>query len=153
MVMIEVNIQRDGARIGLKVRDMSLDMLRSIDKSLFVASQLLRNRIVRSMTNTPRANWQYRRGSVTHRPSAPGYPPARDTGELVRAIIADAGHGKMEVGAEAGATYAKFLETGTSTMKARPWLVPAWYHEKDNVHREVMTGIMEAIRRNGGGTL
>lgn len=61
-----------------------------------------------------------------HRASAPGEPPASDTGFLLGSI-----HHKMEVGETVYATigsdleYATYLELGTRYMAPRPFLRPA----------------------------
>lgn len=72
----------------------------------------------------------YRRGSRVHVASAPGEPPAVDTGFLrnsVRALRAVAirvspvrvlAIGEVRVGAE----YGFYLERGTRRMAARPWV-------------------------------
>jgi hypothetical protein len=62
-----------------------------------------------------------------HRASAPGQPPASNTGFLLNQI----GH-RVELGGEvviarvtANTKYAHYLEVGTSLMKPRPFLKPA----------------------------
>lgn len=59
-------------------------------------------------------------------PSAPGEPPAVDTGTLANSI-----EGKMHVrGREwriTGVEYGEFLEYGTPRMAARPFIRPAVY--------------------------
>ena len=75
-----------------------------------------------------------------HRPSAPGFPPAIDTGVLRASIshkvVEKAGNvqgfvgsdtAKIAAKAEAGTDveYGFYLEVGTRNMEARPWLRPA----------------------------
>ena len=59
----------------------------------------------------------------THKASAPGQPPASDTGNLVSQIMSVA-DGKNTL-VESRAEYSKFLEFGTSKMLPRPFLFPA----------------------------
>lgn len=59
-------------------------------------------------------------GSRFHRASAPGQPPAKDSGRLYRGISAR--HGKFRSKVVFDTPYAAFLEFGTMRMKARPFL-------------------------------
>jgi hypothetical protein len=62
-------------------------------------------------------------GTRIHRASAPGQPPAEDTGKTYRDItVRRMGNGTYRVrfGGAAG-----YLELGTQNMKPRPYIVPA----------------------------
>lgn len=116
----------------------------------------------------------YRRpGGRMHRASAPGHPPAQDTGRLHDSISVNwyrsgmkygkvGSKAKIEDGVErpttprtvvvgtsvvnpkTGAPYPDYLETGTSKMKARPYIRPALM-----VARQLSSDIMSSgIRRN-----
>jgi HK97 gp10 family phage protein len=118
---------------------------RSIDKDIEKLEQELAFRIVdesRAMmdSSTPTGRL-YRRGSFTrrhriggqrasgrgtriHRASAPGQPPAEDSGKLYRNItVRRMGNGSYRV--RFGAEYAGYLEFGTGRMRARPFIIPA----------------------------
>lgn len=66
----------------------------------------------------------YRRGSITHRASKPGDPPAPDTGRLRQSVQSevfatpDGALGVVSV----NASYAEHLELGTEKMKPRPFI-------------------------------
>ena len=64
-------------------------------------------------------------GKRKHRASAPGEPPANDTGTLVRGITITPGADPMSYVVDSTANYAEFLELGTSKMAPRPYLLPA----------------------------
>jgi hypothetical protein len=72
-----------------------------------------------------------RRGGVMHRASAPGQPPAVDTGRLRASITHQVGGPvynsqvgiALYVRVGTGVAYARYLEFGTSRMAARPFLV------------------------------
>lgn len=62
-------------------------------------------------------------GSRFHRASAPGQPPAEDTGRLYRSINVRRmakGNYRVRFGGAAG-----YLEFGTRNMDARPFIIPA----------------------------
>lgn len=74
------------------------------------------------------------RDRVPHQASAPGEPPATDTGRLratVSHVVARDAEGLFaEVGSGAnpalpGVEYAVYLERGTRHMAPRPWLLPS----------------------------
>lgn len=67
----------------------------------------------------------YRRARGSHQASAPGEPPARDTGALERSIIGPffpaLNRGQLRI----TAPHAKKLNRGTDKIAARPFVVPA----------------------------
>ena len=101
----------------------------------------------------PRGNTKIRRGKrAFHRPSAPGFPPAVDTGVL-RASISHkvtvknnnvmgfvgsdidkiARSPKTEAGTDV--EYGFYLEVGTKNMEKRPWLRPALRQSEKTIKR------------------
>lgn len=74
----------------------------------------------------------------SHTASAPGQAPANDTGALVRSIRVEKNK-KNESTVIIDKEYAVFLEFGTSKMKARPFILPAFLKTKkwfsDKLHR------------------
>lgn len=73
----------------------------------------------------PKTGRTYRKkGGVLHVASAPGQPPAMDTGNLTNSIsmqMIGPLQGRVNINAE----YAAYLEYGTVRMAARPYLQPA----------------------------
>lgn len=77
------------------------------------------------LLSRPGTGRTYQRGkTVEHRASAPGEPPAPDTGELRRRIEVEVVRGPNEVRGiiTANVEYAAALEMGTERMRARPFL-------------------------------
>ena len=77
-----------------------------------------------------------------HQASAPGEPPAIDSGELAQSInfqVKDNG-AVGEVGSDK--KHGLYMEYGTSKIKPRPWLKPAFENSKDKI-TEIFTKPME----------
>ena len=115
-------------KVSVKLMDAHKNIQRSSEKRLVMSGNILRNKIIESMQNTTRADYFYTSGknkNIKHYPSAPGSPPAVNTGELIAHIIYDVANWELKVGIAGGARYGLYLEKGSSRMKARPWLHPA----------------------------
>ncbi len=80
----------------------------------------------------------YKRGSVVHRASAPGEPPARDTGTGARSI-GWTRKGPLRWALGAGSIVMLWMERGTRFIDPRPWV-----HES---LRRALPKMRAAIRR------
>ena len=90
---------------------------------------------------------KYKRGKKWHAASAPGRPPARDTGVLASSVsyevIRQGFNIQGRVGPDLGKIrmrrqptepdYGSYLELGTSRMRARPWLKPALIRSQNKI--------------------
>ena len=78
-----------------------------------------------------------------HVASAPGQPPAPDTGRLRASYSAsvDRTKGGAELTVGSGVEYAAYLEFGTTKMAARPHLRPAMTRGAEDVRSEVYDGV------------
>lgn len=92
-----------------------------------------------------------------HTASAPGQPPAPDSGDLRDSIDGEVVRGMggptVEVGTDK--EYGPYLEYGTSKMLARPWLRPTVARKVPTVHRPFYKGLsrrMRAMARALGGS-
>ena len=83
-----------------------------------------------------------------HQASAPGEPPAMDTGELLRRMSFSAR--RLPTGAEVKvksmAEYSAFLEFGTSKMRARPYFRTTMREEAPAIQRIWRDGIVARER-------
>jgi len=80
----------------------------------------------------------YTRGNITHTASAPGEPPAVDTGRLRASISFHTYTNYVDVGTNV--EYAAPLEFGTSKMAARPFLRPALQRNQREIVRVFIEG-------------
>lgn len=80
---------------------------------------------------------------VPHQSSAPGEPPATDTGKLVSSIVASSDGVRGIV--EARAAYAVHLEYGTRSMAARPFLMRAFEGSQDRIGVLVRAAVSSAL--------
>lgn len=118
--------QRDGLEAGIRV----------VETHVKVALQ------------TPGSGEVYTRGGISHRASAPGQPPAIDTGTLINSI--EVGEvTPMQAILGVGAEYGEYLEFGTSRMEARPFLRPAMDENEGEILQAVeatVAAFVESIR-------
>lgn len=136
----------DYKKAVMRFRDLPKHLIGDLVDELYDNANEMRSRLVHAMTVTPKAPWFYfrQKGKKKHHPSLPGFPPARDAGELVRSLVAEARETEVEVGANAGAPYYEYLEKGTENMKARPSLEPMLEVMKP----EIENNVLEAIKRS-----
>jgi HK97 gp10 family phage protein len=86
--------------------------------------------------------------SEFHQASAPGEPPANDTGELGRTIKSTMEVLKPGVAAAvvwADAPYAKYLEFGTKRMEPRPFMTPAVEFHRAKYPQALGAAVVESI--------
>lgn len=103
---------------------------------------------VKTALQTPGSGEVYTRGSVSHRASAPGQPPAIDTGNLIGSVHVDEITPTQAI-LGVHAEYAEYLEFGTYKMEARPFLRPALdEHEGEIVAavRDTVAAFVESVR-------
>lgn len=84
-----------------------------------------------------------------HQASAPGDPPAVDTGQLRNSIISETGEDSLGPYVDVGSNLekAEWLEFGTSNMEARPFMRPAVELAVDQMADALAAGIVEAQRQ------
>ena len=102
----------------------------------------------------PKTGRVYKRGNVLHRASAPGEPPASDTGRLASSIspqFHDNGlRATIGVHEVSRVRYATFLEFGTRRMLPRPFVRPAFTLKKDEIKARLHRAVESGLRRKAG---
>lgn len=108
-------------------------------RGVIKSAEAIREEAIRLILDTPKSGRIYRRGNVFHQASAPGEPPASDTGSLVSRIEVKPVEEDVAAKVVANTKYAAFLEFGTVKMEPRPFMRPALANMRDRI-----MGIMKA---------
>ena len=110
-------------------------------------AQFIRGEAIKSIQTGPKSGRLYEKYNPrrTHRASAPGQPPASDTGNLVRNIKVNQKN-KDVAEVQSNAPYSAFLEFGTSKMLPRPFLFPAFEKSKNKIVQAVFNRVKQKIQ-------
>lgn len=148
--MIAIQFKIDPS-ITKKIEELGAKALIGFSLGLRYSAFELRKAIQQLIRTSPRGGRRYRVGKgkngkgLFHKASAPGEPPARDTGNLMNMLKA-----RMEdpvtALVESLAGYSGYLEEGTSKMAARPFLKPALEQNTDVINRIIDEEIEKALR-------
>jgi HK97 gp10 family phage protein len=115
--------------VTLKINSVALDSIfRAAEKAVNNSAFDVAKEMKKSILSGSKSGRQYFIKGRRHQSSAPGQPPANSTGKLVRSIKvtkSDNGH-EVKIDAE----YAGYLEYGTSKMRPRPFIIPAFIKTK-----------------------
>lgn len=115
-------------------------------KALVQSTELVRTEAVRLILDTPKTGHTYRRRGTEHQASAPGEPPASDTGRLVNGIRTEYDFNTMTGKVVSGEAYGAHLEYGTQTIEPRPFLRPALVNKRQEIEQIVRSAIREAMK-------
>jgi HK97 gp10 family phage protein len=114
---ISLSVRGSFAAIGRRT-DILLE--RALDDAAGLVVRAAKDKVL----SPPKSGRIYRRKGRTHQASAPGEPPANDTGNLVQSIYRRKGVGK-ERQIVLKAEYAHVLEFGGRHVQPRPFMRPA----------------------------
>ena len=113
------------ATVELKINQAMITALfKNADKVAVDAANSLANEMKKRIKTGAKSGKTY----GNHTSSAPGQSPANWTGQLLRSIKVQKAKGIAFV--YITAKYAEFLEFGTSKMRARPFIIPAFLKTK-----------------------
>lgn len=103
---------------------------KEIKAAVRITAQAVRVHAQRSIARGTKSGTVYDKTQPrrSHRASAPGEAPATDTGRLIGSIRANVTGTSASV--IVNTVYAAALEFGTSTIEARPFLIPALERER-----------------------
>lgn len=106
-----------------------------IEAELHKEAQDYKRRVEIRHRRGPHTGRRYARGGRVHQASAPGQPPAPDTGTLLRSITIELGDMRATVGSRL--PYSMFLEFGTRHMAARPMWLPEAVRSRKRLPRAI----------------
>jgi len=115
--------------IGQKLQE-SQNISNAVGEVMFQEANTARNEIIRDIQNTKRTigeSVSRQKGKKRHFPSTPGYPPAIDTGNMIKSIVYEATDYKFIIGSvQTDPPYPAWLEQPPAKAKyeERPWLKP-----------------------------
>lgn len=114
-------------------------------RGVIKGANIIRNEILRLIQDTPKTGRVYVRRGISHQASAPGEPPASDTGNLVQniTVMIDAEHFSAVV--NSGAEYADALEFGTLKTEPRPYMRVALENKRAEVEAAVNDEVSKAL--------
>lgn len=136
--------------INRNLRQFGVNANRETANIVSAIAQEVRTTAIRSIQRGPHTGRVYERApgsnlSSTHQASAPGDPPATDTGTLANSI-ATRRTGPMSASVGTGIQYGAYLEYGTQSIEARPWLEPALRSSVKSARKRLDNLVNEASR-------
>jgi len=113
--------------------EVTRGLKQALNRGLFIGANIVRNEMVAKITKGPKTGRVYVRRGIEHQASAPGEPPASDTGRLVNSIDVDQNLNEISATINVGANYAAALEFGTENMEPRPYARPSLNEKSEKV--------------------
>jgi len=126
------------------------ELQRNIMRSVVQVTEEVRNEAVRLITHGQRTGRVYHHHGHSHRASAPGEPPASDTGNLVNSIHTEYDAATLTGRVVVGAEYGLYLEYGTQHMEARPFMRRALASKEAEINQLVQKAAAQVIDRYRG---
>jgi len=117
------------ASIDLKINKAEFDnLIKQASEISDKAAEVMAENMKQSILTGAKSGEQYYSNGKRHQSSAPGQAPANNTGALVRSIKVKKNRNQATVSIEKD--YAVYLEFGTSKMRPRPFIIPAFLKTK-----------------------
>lgn len=131
------------AEVRAALRRYGAKFERLLDRAINATALDVDRTVKKKIQRGPKTGEVYNktRPNRVHRASAPGQPPATDTGRLVSSIYYR--RGKMSATVGSSLAYAYYLEFGTMKMRPRPAWVPSVQENRAKFNDR----IREAIRK------
>lgn len=130
-------VKWNGARLSKKMRVAAM-------RGVVRATELVRKEAISLILNTAKSGRVYVRGDVEHQASAPGEPPASDTGRLVNSIKTVYDTKNLYGKVVTTVAYGQYLEFGTQTIEPRPFLRPALANTRKQIKRIIKQELSRA---------
>ena len=131
--MIRVTVS-NGRGLQRRLGRLSLEQRKALTAAIWESAEALRDEL--------RAELGARPG-----PSAPGRPPAMDSGRLRDSVFAETDADGLSARVGSDLDYAAHLEFGTTRMAARPWLLPAFARMKPRIVARLAAAARAGLRK------
>ncbi|WP_017993830.1 hypothetical protein [Rhizobium leguminosarum] len=141
---------RNADKLIKKLQRLPLDLRGGIGSALMLSVIEMDAYAKQHISSGGRSGRTYRRGSIPHQASAPGEFPKTDSGELVASLFFRVGANKLSAFFGTKLAKGKWLEFGTSRMRARPWLRPTFMALRDKITTRVRSAVNETLRKARG---
>jgi len=128
----------DGTRLADKIAKAAM-------RGVVRGTERVRAEMVRLVMETSKTGRTYQRRGVVHQASAPGEPPASDTGNFLRNIQTSFDAEEIAGQVNAGARYSAALEFGTQKMEPRPFARPAVENTKAEIQADIANEIAKVL--------
>jgi len=106
------------------------DLPDNADKALRAAAEAMTTQM-KLLFGTGEGDKVYTRGGITHVASAPGDPPNSDTGSLMNSLRWER-VGDLHYEIRDGVAHGIYMELGTETIAARPFMYPVFEDWRTN---------------------
>lgn len=128
------------------LQELEKEVLLGVKQAIARGALAVQNTAKQSVQNAPRGGGAFTRYNPKRsgRASAPGEPPATDTGFLVSNISFKIDTDGLGADIESAAEYSAALEFGTMHMEARPFMQPAAEENRDKIKDLVVQTIRKA---------
>lgn len=113
----------------------------AVGLTLKAHASIILNAAKRRIARGPKTGRVYRKRGVDHRASAPGEPPATDTGRLIASGVSDGDVSGAFVRFDT--VYAAPLEFGTARIQPRPYLVPSAEEDKPEREADIRAAVVK----------
>jgi len=119
---------------------------RGAERGVFKGANAIYTRIGQRMRLEAKTGETYQRRGVVHQASAPGEPPAVDTGRLIQSmhVVRDSANARAQV--VLATDYAMGLELGTENTEARPVMRPVLEEGRAYCEQVVREEIAKALK-------
>lgn len=128
----------NGDEVARRVRSAAMT-------GVIAGTELVKETAIKSIQSGNKSGRIYQRRGITHQASAPGEPPASDTGRLVQSTQTQFDTGELLGQVVFRTAYAAPLEFGTSRIEPRPYARPALEANRDKISQAIEREVSKVL--------
>lgn len=134
-------------RLQRRLKAIGTEGVDEVARAIAVSALDVQSQAQRSIQRGARSGVIVTRGGTAHQRSAPGEFPKTDTGRLVSQISHEIDTDRLGASVGTNIEYGPYLEFGTRTMAARPWLQPTFERLKGKIRDRIAKAMRTAERK------